>query len=91
MSDTSVCVFVLSLGVRCPSEELHTCHWGVPHHSLQDVHHVKVKTKLCQLLFINTHLFNAAICQLKPFSGRERADKQKTQVCVASLVMTFPW
>lgn len=34
-------------------------------HSLQDIHHMKVKTKLHQLLFINTQPFNAAICQLE--------------------------
>lgn len=51
--------------VRRPSEELHTCHWGDPHHSLQDSHLRKVKTKLHHLLFIKTPPFNAAICQLE--------------------------
>lgn len=49
--------------VRCVRR--HTCHWGDPHPSLQDIHRMKVKTKLHHLLFIKTPPFNAAICQLE--------------------------
>lgn len=57
----SVC-FHSAQCVLHPSDRLQTCHWGVPHSPLQDVHHMKVKPRLHQLLFINTQPFNAAIC-----------------------------
>lgn len=65
------------------------------HHSLQHIHHMKVRTKnftSCSLLTLRLSMQPSAGSKsecLKPL-GRERVHKQKTQACVASLVTTFP-
>lgn len=40
--------------VNHPSEGLHTCQRGDPHHSQQDIHQMKVKAKRHHLHFTNT-------------------------------------
>lgn len=88
MSNACMCACTVVGCVLHPSEELHTCHWGVPLPSLQDVHHMKVnpKSTSCSLLTLNLSIQPSASQRnecLKPF-GRQHVDKHKKQICDSS-------